>query len=178
MGRTRDDAEQLGYAHGSDGIANHNPYIPADEWNHSGEMHQSYERGYANGKTTIVSAHTKFIPVAGEPIWCKGLGFEGWAIVQRVYPDSLEVVSANDGNLLHFLTNDYWPQKPPLPQFEEKFVDDAGDEVTVGYGDYADLDDTSKFDRLFYMSSGNEEITISLNDVTPLLEAIKKVSRQ
>ena len=187
---SRDIAEQLGYANGL-AWQHKNPYIPADEWNHDGVLHSAYERGYANGIANGMARASDtapppdtFTPTVGTPVWCQvDLGqnniYEGWGIVTSVeLPTTWVTIPNGNGGALHSSAIRVWERKPPLPQWEEKLLDDDGDEFVVGYGDYMDLDDDKKFNKLFYITTEKEEITIALADVTPLLEAIKKVSRQ
>lgn len=195
----KETATELGYQHGLIG-ENKNPYIPADEWNHDGNLHSWYERGFSQGvenvkfmaealsKNSAATSPQAFMPTLGIPVWCscEWAKFDGWALVTKINVkpldaatnDYINVLTSHNGEPLEFTTNKFWERRPPLEQLEVKLIDDDGDEFVVGYGEYADLNDSAKFDKLFYVTSGKEEITIPLSNVAPLLEAIKKVSRQ
>ncbi len=187
----QDDAEQLGYSHGVDRIYR-NPYTPADEWNHSGVCYAAYEHGYNNGlKQADKSVETQpvvwppFVPTVGAPAWCSstfrdGKKFDGWAIVTGV-DETKKIISAladDNGEPIQFTTDEFWGNKPPLSEVSLELTDDDGKTFIVGYGDFADLDDQTKFNKLFYITTEGEEVTIPLADVGLLLEAIKHVSRQ
>jgi hypothetical protein len=191
----KDDANALGYQHGLAG-ENKNPFIPADEWNHDGELHGAYEHGFSQGAENVrfmaealtnngvETVSQTFVPAVGTPVWCKTTlydnNFDGWAIVTGVDQTGniINVLTTYDGQPLQFTTDEFWEHRPPLEQVAVTLTDDDGKEFIVGYGEYADLDDNTKFNKLFYITADREEITIPLADVAPLLAAIKQVSRQ
>lgn len=201
MSDIRDSAEELGFSHGLTG-ENKNPFIPADEWNHDGFLYSAYEQGFSNGVSSVAAMATALAenqqlsvpaptspppssPTVGTPVWCRSTlydneSFAGWAIVTGVDQTGtiINVLTTYDGQPLQFTTDEFWPQQPPMEQLTVTLTDDDGNEFVVGYGDYADLDDNTKFSKLFYITTAHEEITLPLANVTSLVDAIKHVARQ